>query len=366
MVEGSAGECQVEGQAVVRAALKLPGVTEEAFDEDMQDNFREGVADSISVPVDNVAIRSYYVEESSRRRRLLEAGLVVNVAITADEEDVAKVVTDMRIVVANGDLKKSLEAAGLEGIGDLVFEQEPVAVSSEGIVRVRSPNDSDDGDSSLLITLIVVLTVVMVGVGIVMLTFHIMNRTKNDATVHMEEVIAKVPVKPALEAPEAPQEPEEQPQEAQPVGSDFAAISRSSEDVQARAAQIRTEPPLLVRSMTSNGDALEKAADTIKGPPSGRLGGSSSVAPVTSSSEAVAQGPPVSLLSGMTSKSLPQVKVSAGTKGVSQMPTLIKVPHGGGDLMKVKLPPLPGAPTSASNSPRSPVFKKSPCPDSNL
>lgn len=352
MVDGSSGECQEVGQAIVRASVVLSGIVPEDFDQEMQGNFVKGMASSINVPKENVEIRSFYLEGSRRVRRLLEEGMVVNVAITSEESEVGKVMADVKASVMSGGLKKSLEDAGVEGIGDIRFDREPVAVSERGILRNEDLGNGESDDSPVLITVIVVLTVILVGIGIVMLTFFIMNRTK-DATIHLqkEEVLEKGETTRSREIVET--QPEDG--KTEDVGSDFKPPTRAL-SLQEREERNRNEIPLLVRSMSINESPQteEKKSPAKKALPESGFG-SSSVAPTgpplaasaQSSGSSGPKGPPASLLSAMVTKPLPEIKLK------KQMPDILKVPEDGAEsLVKVKLPPLPGCISSANNTPR--------------
>ncbi len=92
------------GHAVVRVSLVLFGMASENFNANMQDRFVKGMAASVNVPEEHVEIRSFYLEKSRRVRRLLEEGLIVNVAITTDENEARKVVANVMIAVKTGEL----------------------------------------------------------------------------------------------------------------------------------------------------------------------------------------------------------------------------------------------------------------------
>ena len=64
------------------------------------------------MPEEHVEICSFYLEKSHRVRRLLEEGVIVNVAFTTDENE-----------VKTNELKTALEAAGVKGIDDILGQR---------------------------------------------------------------------------------------------------------------------------------------------------------------------------------------------------------------------------------------------------
>jgi hypothetical protein len=135
MVPSSSEGCQKVGDAVVSVLLLLCGMLPGNFNPKMQGRFVEGMVASINVPDEHFEIRGAYLERSRRARRGLDEDLVVNVAITAEENEASnKVEANVMIAVRTSNLKRYLEITGVEGIDDLILDRESVAVSEKGIL----------------------------------------------------------------------------------------------------------------------------------------------------------------------------------------------------------------------------------------